>query len=271
MPTAVLVTGASGRVGSAIRTHLADDYELTGLDVDPGPDDDAVVADITDYDEIRPAFDGQDAVVHLAGEPSPSAAWERVHRLNLLGTYNVLEAARDAGVSQVVFASTNHVVGGYPDFHEGGLEPGHDLSVDHTDPVRPDSYYAVTKLFGETLGRYYVEYMDAPEQFYAARIGWVLGPEYDSPYGPAERGVDRGEYERGSEAYRETVARARTLWCSRRDMARFVDCALRDDAVSFDAFGVRSAGERQWLDVEHARRVLGFDPVDDADAAERPV
>lgn len=269
----VIVTGAHGIVGTAIRTHLADreTYEFTYLDVDDRPDVETVVADITDYDDIRTAFDGQDAVIHLAGESSPSASWEDTCRQNVRGTYNVMEAVRDAGVPKVVFASSNHVGGGYVDRSDEERMPGQEISVDHTMQPRPDSYYAVSKLYGEHLGRYYVDYRDAPEQFYAARIGWVLEEEYDHPYGPAEQGVDNDEYERGDEEYEDAVESGRRLWCSRRDCARFFDLALADDTVTYDVFGVRSAGEHQWLDIDHARDVLGYEPLDDADAEERPV
>ena len=268
----VLLTGAFGRVGTAIIQHLADrpGYDFTYLDREPHPEHDAHVADIADYEAIRPAFDGQDAVVHLAGNPSTRASWEAVHRDNLVGTYNVVEAARDAGVRKVLFASTNHVVGMYQKERAGELDPSHELLVDHTDPVRPDSYYATTKLFGERLGRYYVERREAPEQFYGIRIGWVLGPGRDHPYGGAERDVDAGKLERGTEAYERRVESGKALWCSRRDMARFVDCALEDDTVEFDVFYARSGGSQQWLDIEHAREVLGYEPVDDADEWTEP-
>lgn len=75
----VLITGSHGRVGTAIRSHLGDrdEYEFTYIDIDDHPDVDTVVADITAYDEMRSAFESHDAVVHLAGEASPDAPWER--------------------------------------------------------------------------------------------------------------------------------------------------------------------------------------------------
>ena len=273
MVTNVLLTGAFGRVGTAIIEHLADRqaYSFTYLDREEHPDHDAYVADIA-TDDLRPAFDGIDAVVHLAGDPSPSASWEDVLQNNVVGTQNVLDAASDAGVERVVFASTNHVVGMYP--RDPGIDladPDHGLLVDHEDPVRPDSYYAVSKLFGEHLGRYYVECADAPRRFYALRIGWVLEPEFDSPFGPAERAVAAGRYERGSPEYQRRIATGKAIWCSRRDVARIVHCALQDDSVSFGVFAARSGGARQWLDLDHAREVLGFEPADDADEWDQPL
>ncbi|WP_459190662.1 NAD-dependent epimerase/dehydratase family protein [Halosimplex sp. J119] len=273
MPMDVLLTGAFGRVGTALIDHLADEdqYRFTYLEREPHPEFDAVVADVADEGAIRPAFDGQDAVVHLAGNPSPGASWPEILSANVIGTYNVLSAARDAGVDQIVFASTNHVVGGYrierePELYDG--EP--DLEVDHVDPPRPDSYYAVSKLLGEHLGRYLVEIEDTFEQFYALRIGWVLDPEWDSPYGPPERRVEAGEIERGTPEYRRAVNHCKAHWCSRRDMARLVDLALQDESVGFDIFYARSASDHSWFSIDHARDVLGFEPLDDAEAYERP-
>ena len=270
----VLLTGAFGTVGTAIIEHLADEsgYNFTYLDRKPHPEFEAQVADVADRSAIEPAFEGQDAVVHLAGNPSPGAPWGDVLESNIIGTYNVLSAAAQAGVERVMFASTNHVMGLY----RGAATPGvdheydSDLLVRHDDPPKPDSYYAVSKLAGEHLGQYHVEGRGAPERFYAIRIGWVLDPPYDHPYGGAERAVDRGDVERGSAKYEQLAAASKGLWCSRRDIANLTECVLGDDSVGFDVFYARSAGSDQWLDIEHARTVLGYEPRDDADTYEPP-
>jgi nucleoside-diphosphate-sugar epimerase len=269
----VLLTGAYGRVGTALLDHLGDDYEFTALDREdhPGSDVDTVVADVTDEAAIRPAFDDQDAVVHLAASPGVSAPWGDVLENNIVGTYAVLEAARDAGVEHVVFASSNHVVGMYeeefaPDLYEGDI----DLYLDRTVPVRPDSFYATSKVFGEALGRYYVEREGAPERFHALRIASVRAPAYDHPYGDAEKGVDEGEWERDTAAYERAVARLSATWCSRRDLAQLVDCSLRSSAPAFDVFYGVSDNPTRWFDVDHARAVLGYEPRDGADEWDAP-
>jgi len=273
MPTNVLLTGAFGRVGTAIIDNLADReaYDFTYLDREPHPEYDAVVADVADADAIRPAFEGQDAVVHLAGNPHTSAEWPEVRESNVEGTYNVFDAACDAGVESVLFASTNHVQGlsrqeREPDLYD---EPSGPV-VDESDPVRPNSLYAVSKSFGEDLGRYYVECEPAPARFYAFRIGWLLDREDDSPYGPAERRVAEGRIERGSEEYERLVTVCKGMWCSRRDMAQLVDLALEDESVTWEVFNARSAGDRGWQSIEKAREVLGYEPQDDAEAVEPP-
>jgi len=275
----VLVTGVYGRCGTAIIDHLhdRDEYEFTYYNRSDRPDDhpyggyDTVVGDISDYDALREACEGKDAIVHLAAYPYTDGTWSDIFEPNVLGMYNVLEAARDATVESIVFGSTNHVMGMYeeelaPDLYERD----HELVLDHTDPVRPDSYYGASKSFGEDLGRYYVEDFEYPKQFYALRICSVRMPEYDHPYGDAESGVEEGNWERGSAEYEEQVARMKATWQSRRDFAHQIDCCLQDDSVAFDIFSGVSDNRRRWYDLEHARARIGYDPQDDGEEWDAP-
>jgi len=270
----VLVTGAYGRCGTALVDHLQEESDLyfTYLDRSeppadhPATDENAYVADVTDYEAIRPAFDGQDAVVHLAGYSDVDGEFDDVLEPNVVGTNNVLAAAQDAAIESVVFTSSNHVLGAYetelaPDLYE----LNHHLELDHTDPVRPDSYYGVTKVFGENLGRYYIEDDTYPKRVYALRIGSVRSEEYDHPYGDAERRVEDGEIGRDSKTYERTVNRMKAIWQSRRDFAHEIECCLRDDHVNFGIFNGVSDNDRRWLSIEHARELLGYDPKDNGE------
>lgn len=261
----VLLTGAFGGVGTTLREELDERYTLTCLDLETpeDPPDRTVVADVADYEEIRPAFDDQDAVVHLAAIPG-EAPWQEILETNIVGTYNVLQAARDAGVGSVVFASTNSVIGGHEDEHAPDLyERGYPVVLDDGVPVRPSSLYGTAKAFGEHLGRYYVECHDAPEQFYAIRIGSHRVAPHDHPYGDAERGVERGDWERGSPEYHDQVPRLKTTWHSHRDTGHMVECCLDDDSVDFGVFYGVSGNRDRWMDIEAARARIGYDPADD--------
>ena len=275
----MLVTGAYGRCGTAIIDHLhdRDEYDFTYLNRSDRPDDhpyggyDTVVADVTDYEAIRPAFEGQDTVIHLAAYPYPEGGWEDTRDPNVQGMYNVLEAAREAEVETFVFGSTNHVMGMYEEEHAPEIyRPGHGLVLDRTDPVRPDSYYGTTKAFGENLGRQYVENYASPERFYALRICTVNGPEYDHPYGDAEAGVDDGEFERGSDEYERNVARMKAMWQSRRDFAHQIDCCLQADAPGFEIFHGVSDNDRRWFSIERARSLIGYSPEDNGEEWDQP-
>ena len=273
----VLVTGAYGRCGTSIIDHLADndEYDFTYLDREE-PEGrygglETHLADVADAEAIDPAFERQDAVVHLAGYPNPDGTWDEILRSNVIGTYNALEAAREHEIETFVFASTNHVMGMYeaefaPDLYS--LE--HDLVLGHTDSVRPDSFYGASKSFGEDLGRYYVENYEYPKRFYALRICNVRQREYDHPYASAVRGVEDGRFELRSEEYERRVNHIKAMWQSRRDFAHQIECCLRDDTVEFDIFTGVSKNRRRWFDLEHARTRIGYRPRDESEAWNEP-
>lgn len=275
----VLMTGVYGRCGTAVIDHLHDDdaYEFTYFNRSDRPDDhpyggyDTVVGDVSDYDALRDAAEGQDALVHMAAYPYTDGTWEDIFEPNIVGMYNALEAAKEAEIETFVFLSTNHVMGGYEDeFAPEIYQPGHGLVLSHRDPVRPDSFYGASKAYGEDMGRYYVENYEYPKQFYALRVCSVRMPEYDHPYGDAERAVHEGEIERGSPEYDETVARMKAMWQSRADFAHQIDCCLRDDSVEFGIFSGVSNNRRRWYDLEHARSQIGYHPKDDAETWDSP-
>ena len=245
----VLVTGMAGTIGGVIRRYLGDKYDLAGLDRVPVDGVASCVADISDLSSIRPAFEGQDTVVHLAADPSPSASWDSTLQHNLVGTYNVLEASREAGVRRVVFASTNHVVG----YHYLNQEP-YKTVVDgrHRDvpkpfdlidarTMRPDGYYGVSKHFGESIGSYYQD--EHGMSFIAIRIGWVTKDD-KSPDGSALW---------------------KALWLSHRDGAHLVErCIEAPSSVGFAVVYGVSNNTTRFLDIETAKELIGYDPQDDA-------
>lgn len=273
-----LVTGGFGQCGTALIDHLddADDYEFTYMNRS-GPSEGyehvasrTVTGDVAEYDQIRPAFEGQDAVVHLAALPN-EGPWPQILESNIVGAYNALEAARDAGVETFIFASTNHVVGMYEEEYAPDVYSlDSDLLLDHEVPIRPDSYYGTSKAFGEHLTRYYVENYDWPRRGYSLRIGNVSHASEDHPYAGPERSVENGEYDRDSEEYERDLARMKAIWQSRRDFAHQVECCLEDESVTYDVFNGVSDNDRRWLAIEHAWNVVGYDPKDNAEAFDGP-
>lgn len=151
----VLITGASGVVGRFMRTRLAKPgRSLRLLDItapDPaGPDErvEVITGSINDADVLATAFDGVDAVLHLGGQ-SREDTWSNIVSTNIDGTHNVLEAARAAGTTRAILASSNHAVG----FRVVGENGAAGLSADITP--RPDTYYGVSKAAVEALGALY--------------------------------------------------------------------------------------------------------------------
>jgi len=251
----VLLTGAEGTIGTAVREHLGDRFELVLLTLTP-QDFSSHVADISDLDSIRPAFENIDAVVHLAGSASLEAAWDDVLRNNIVGTYNVFEAAREAGVARVVYASSNHVVGMYElDGAPAIYDADDERSVDETTEIRPDSLYGVSKAYGEALGRLYMERHGL--RVYCLRIGAVRA--HDDPNASTGNAL----IELDAEAQRN---RLRAVWLSRRDCAELIGrCLDVDDVPWAVVYGV-SGNPRRFWDLDHARELLGWAPQDAAPA-----
>lgn len=254
MARKILVTGMAGKIGQILVRELSDRYEFIGIDRKPTPSgrpSDFHLADIAEFSAIRPRFDGVDTVVHLGADPSPHASWESVLDNNIIGTRNVFEAARDAGVERVIFASSNHVVGYYPmkddpyrAIYEGRLEdvrhPIEPLTATH---LRPDSYYGVSKAFGESLGSYFHDAYGL--SVICMRIGWVMAPD-DPTFSAA----------------------ALSLWLSHRDAARFIEkCIEAPKSVGFAiVHGMSDNSLRIW-ESDTTRQIIGFEPEDGAGEA----
>lgn len=291
----VLVTGPYGEAGEAIFNYLYqnDDYEFTFLDLHDHSEHDTYVADITDYDNIRPAFNDQDAVIHLAAQSDAGASFQEVIGPNITGTYNVLKAIQDAGVKKLIFASSQRVMGLYEENHAPELyEEGYPSEFDpfrltHETLPKPDGYYGASKVFGENMCRVHARRDGDPEQVYALRISSVRTKQYDHPYGDAERGVHRskdheieegevwdqsqtGSWERESNEYDEMVNRLKATWTSQRDFAHLLECCLEDDSVTYDVFYGVSDNAARWFDTEHAKAVLGYEPEDDGSEWDSP-
>ncbi|MCT9095258.1 NAD-dependent glucose-6-phosphate dehydrogenase Azf [Haloarchaeobius sp. HME9146] len=245
MDDTVLLTGAGGRVGSAILADLAAEYDWRLLDRDPPTDESAypgefVVADVNDEEAIRDAMDGVDAVIHLAGDPRPDAPWKSVLENNIDGTHTVMKAAVDAGVEKFVFASSNHAVGAYeteertPDMYRAHDE----FRLDGTELPRPKNVYGVSKATGETLGRYFHDMHDL--SVVNVRIGNLT------------KGHPPKDYERGQ-----------AMWLSYRDCAHLFDCCIQADYGYEIVYGI-SDNDRKYYSIDRAREVLGYDPQDNS-------
>ncbi len=252
----VLVTGMAGQIGGIIRSELGERYELSGIDQVDVKGVPTTMADIADLNAILPAFKGIDAVVHLGADPSPQASWESVLTNNLIGTRSVYEAARLSGVKRVVFASSNHAVGNYPllqdpykAVYDGRLgEVRRPFPPLTTDMLRPDSYYGVSKAFGESLGSFFHD--EYGISVICLRIGWVMTPD-DPSFSPA----------------------ALSLWLSHRDAAQLIQKSIdAPPSVGFAVLNGESANSLSIWDIETTRQVLGYEPQDGAgeDWEERP-
>lgn len=252
----VLVTGADGLIGSIVRRHLSERQTLSYL-THHRVGFSSHVGDISDLQTIRPAFEGMDAVVHLAAAASVDDPWARILADNIVGTYNVFEAARLANVKRVVFASSNHAIGMY---EVEGVPEIYDLddprTFDASVPVRPDSPYGVSKVFGEALGRLYADRHGL--DVICLRIGAVRAND-----DPTQVAAGRPFEPLPILTADQSRSRLRATWLSHRDCAQLIQRALDTEAHWAVVYGI-SNNPRQMWDLGGARQLLGYDPEDSA-------
>jgi nucleoside-diphosphate-sugar epimerase len=253
----VLVTGSNGLIGGFVMdAWRAPDsrFEPVGLARQPGAN-----ADITDLGAVTAACDGIDAIVHLAASSAVGSSWDAVLSSNLIGTYNVFEAARRAGVPKIVFASSNHAIGTCELENAPALYDLDDGRVfDHTEELRPDSLYGVTKVYGEAMGRHYVDQCGL--NVVCLRIGGARWPH--DPSHPANLWADMSDRSPETLALRR---RMRAVWLSERDCVQLIEKSVLTEEPWVLVYGI-SNNPRQFWDIEHARKVLGYEPQDAAPA-----
>jgi NAD+ dependent glucose-6-phosphate dehydrogenase len=248
----ILITGAAGKIGRAIMPLLSDRYEIRALTRRPA-DFPSHVADITDLEAIQSAFEGIHAVVHLAASANVLTPWDDVLHNNIIGTYNVFEAARRAGADRVIFASSNHAIGMYeieaaPELYE--LDDPR--FYDHTVEVRPDSLYGVSKIYGEALGRHYHDMFGM--KVYCLRIGSVRADDTSRPQNIEQ---EAAWLDLTPEQKRK---RLRGTWFSQRDCAELIARCLDVEEPTWAVVYGISNNPRQFLDLSHGRETLGFEP-----------
>jgi uronate dehydrogenase len=254
----ILITGASGRIGSMLRTRLArPGRTLRLLDVVPPPPlvpadlvpadlvpadlvpadlaglpagaaEEVVLASVTDLAAVTEASAGAEAVIHLAGLPG-EAPWERIMEVNIHGAYTVFEAARRAGAPRVIFASSNHAV---------GFTPRSAFPVpDYAFPA-PDTYYGVSKVAAEGLAALY------HHRYGLDTICIRILTCFERP----------------------ANVRALSTWLSPDDAGRLFEACLTAERPGFRViFGVSANTRGGWVSLDEAR-ALGYEPRDDAEA-----
>jgi uronate dehydrogenase len=226
----LLITGATGDIGTHLRRELAGVYHLRLSDIrpieTPRAGESFMPGDISQMPDMLRVTAGVDAILHLGGV-SAEAGWEPILEANIIGCYNVFEAARQNGVKRVLFATSNHAVGFYR----------RDETIDHRVYPRPDSRYGLSKVFGEQVGSLYADKYGL--EVLCLRIGNV-----------STKPVDK---------------RRLSIWVSPRDLAQLVRIGVDHPDIRFEVVYGVSGSKRSWYDNSNATR-LGYRPQDDSEA-----
>ena len=245
----VAITGAAGNVGRQALLALCG-HDVTPITHRDHEELEGPTLDVTDADAFADALDGQDALVHLAGNPSPDADWEGVFEPNVGGTYNAYEAARANDLDRVVFASSNHAVQMHnvadPADPESMREDARTVRPD--DPTRPDSYYGVSKVAAEALGEFYADRHGV--EVVNLRIGWLM---------------DEDQLRETQEDEEAASRFARAMWLSPGDCREAIKCAVGADLPesSVTAHAV-SRNDDRYLSLTETTRKLDYRPRDNS-------
>ena len=231
----VLITGASGDVATHLRRELATRYKLRLSDLRPlankSKSETFAKADISRMADALRITKGVDAIVHLGGY-SVEGPWEAILQANIIGCYNVFEAARRNGVKRILFATSNHAVGFYPRAQK----------IDHRVYIKPDGRYGVSKVFGEALGSLYADKYGM--EVFLMRIGNVNAKPIDK--------------------------RRLSILFTPRDLAQLVSIGIDHPGIRFEiVYGV-SGNTRSWYDNSNAYR-LGYKPRDDSEVDSKEI
>jgi uronate dehydrogenase len=226
----LLITGAAGGLGRQLRTRMKSCCRTLRLsDIDDlgsaAAHEELRPARLEDRDSVHALLDGVDAVVHLGGV-STEQPFEPILAANVVGTYNLYEAARKHGVRRIVFASSNHVTGFYRQ----------DEVISPSDPVRPDGLYGLSKAWGENLSRFYFD------RYGIETVCLRIGSSFPEP-------KDR---------------RMLATWLSYDDLERLVRACLTAPVVGHTIVYGMSDNTVTWWDNTSARH-LGWRPQDSSE------
>jgi uronate dehydrogenase len=226
----LLLTGAAGGLGSAMRSRLKGMAECVRVSdiVDLGQlatHEEGVICDLGDRGAVDRLVEGCDGIIHLGGI-SVEDKFSKIMNANLLGLYNLYEAARANGMPRILFASSNHTIGFYRQ----------DEYLDHEAPMRPDGLYGVSKCFGEALARMYFEKFG--QETALVRIGSCMEKPRNH--------------------------RMLSTWMSYDDFLSMIECIFRAPRLGCPVIWGCSNNDTRWWDNSHVS-YLGWHPKDNAE------
>ncbi len=226
----LLLTGAAGGLGQVLRPRLKKLVrvlrvsDIATMDA-AGEGEEVVVAPLQDAAAVHALVAGVEAIVHLGGV-STEGPFEPILQANIVGLWNLYEAARRHDTKRIVFASSNHVTGFYRQ----------DEVISPSEPMRPDGHYGLSKAFGENLSRFYFD------RYGIETVCLRIGSSFPEP-------KDR---------------RMLATWLSYDDLERLVVASLTAPVVGHSVVYGVSDNTATWWDNTSASH-LGYRPQDSSE------
>ncbi|MDY8108942.1 NAD(P)-dependent oxidoreductase [Fulvimarina sp. 2208YS6-2-32] len=226
----LLITGAAGGLGTLLRGrlfHVATSVRLSDM-VDigaAGENEEILRCDLSDRAAVAALVEGCDGILHLGGV-SVEKSFDEILPANLVGVYNLYEAARASGLPRILFASSNHTIGYYTQ----------DTHLDADVPLRPDGLYGVSKCFGEAVASLYHDKFG--QETAIVRIGSCFPEPRDH--------------------------RMLSTWMSPDDFVSLIDCVFRAPRLGCPVIWGVSDNDSRWWD-NSAAAFIGWRPKDNSD------
>jgi nucleoside-diphosphate-sugar epimerase len=231
----ILITGAAGRIGNFIVSHFTGQYKFVLTDIHKSKnafDFPFIQAEISDIDAMRKICEGIDQVIHLAADPRLEAPWDSILHNNIIGVYNIYQAAYETGCSRVIFASSINAVSGYPK----------DVQVQTNMPPRPSNIYGASKVWGEAVARFYADKKKISS--ICLRFGWVT--------------------HRNNKQLKMTNPNL-DMVLTYEDLAKLVQASIEAPPdLQFGIFHGISNNRCKRLDISDTQKILGYEPEDDS-------
>jgi len=227
----LLLTGAAGGLGKVLRESLRPYAKVVRVsdiaDMAPaaGNHEEVQVCDLSDKAAVHALVDGVDAIVHFGGV-SVERPFEEILGANICGVFHIYEAARRHGVKRVVFASSNHVIGFY----------NQNETIDANSARRPDSYYGLSKSYGEDMASFYFD------RYGIETVSIRIGSSFPVPQN----------------------RRMMSTWLSFRDLTQLIERSLYTPNVGHTVVYGMSDNKRVWWD-NHLAAHLGYQAQDSSE------
>ncbi len=269
----IIITGGAGVCGSAL---LNLNYEKIFIDRINKPKlfkrIDYLKTELNKLKKIEKVINKNDILIHLAATDyypdfkmgSKDTSIKSYNENNIIITKALFDLCIKKNVNKVIFASSTRVQGMYEKIYSKSIyNLKKNIKFDHNSPLCPDSYYAVTKIYGENLANFYSSNYETI--FKCIRIGSVRSIQDDHPHAYANYGIKNGLWKKNSKLYNFQKYRLMGIWQSRRDFLHLVNQIILTKNNEFEIYYGLSDNSRKWFNLNYTKKSLKYKSQDNSE------